>query len=49
MQMKNGQYENLIVVDGEENAIWEAANHAAPNVLFNYGKLKRLLLNSFKK
>jgi len=49
MQMKHSVYENLIVVNGEENGIWEPVYQAAPNVLFNNGELKRLLLNAFKK
>jgi hypothetical protein len=45
----NRQYENLIVVDGEEDAIGEARQHAAPDILRNDRELEGLLLDSFKK
>ncbi len=49
MQMNDGQYENLIVVDAEVDAVWEAGEHAAPDFSINDRELEGLLLDSFQK
>jgi len=49
MQMNDGHYENLVVIDGKEDAVWEPREEPASCLLMDDWKLKWILLDSFEK
>ena len=48
MQMHDCKNEDLLIVDRENDTVWETSQHAASRLLMNDRELKGILFDSFK-